>query len=243
MNELEKQKMSNYLSSAAKIIAKTEGSNGRKKTYNGQINESYGQSDFVDQGAIFEQQILNSYEPAPTPINNGSIRPGASKLPKEILESVMSNPISDYNSTSGLSVLDSLPTQQIQRQPMNENYYPGEKEIPSTEELLARSRALHEQKQPRPQPQQPVYQSQQAYQPQIQPSSGGIDYSMIRIIIEECISRQLSELKKTMLSESVNTGTKGDVILTIGDNIKFIAKNGNVYEGVVKKVGNINSQK
>lgn len=236
MNKItQNPRMTNFIESARKVIEKTEKLSPKRASVVTESNDRY------DKALQFEQQLNNSYEQTYAPITSGGFSQAASKLPKEMIESFQNNPISDFNSMNGLSVLDSM---QIKRQPpqpkqqINEDYYPEEKSMPSTEELLTRSRALHEQT-----TQKSGYNPQQSYQPQpnIMPSTNNIDYSMIRIIIEDCISKQLSEFKKTMLNESTVNGQKGDVILTIGDSIKFIAKNGNVYEGVVKKVGNINS--
>lgn len=234
-NVTQNPKMASFINSAKKVIERTEKVSPKKP---GTITES---SDRYDPALQFEQQLNNSYEQTYAPINTGGFSQAASKLPREMLESFQKNPISEFNSMNGLSVLDSLGIQKQQppqpKQQINEDYYPEERAMPTTEQLLARSRALHEQKQPT---QQPGYGTQIPYQPQPNiVTSNNIDYSMIRIIIEDCISKQLNELKRTMLNESTISGQKGDVILTIGDSIKFIAKNGNVYEGVVRKVGNI----
>ena len=145
------------------------------------------------------QQPKQTFDAAPTK--------AAGNLPSAILNSLMANPIADYGQTSGLSVLDGLiPTAQPQqRRQINEEYYPDEKQMPSTEELLMKSRAMHEQL--NPQAAQPRYQ-QQAQTPASGP--GVIDYSLIKLMIEDCIAKEFKALKQTMLTEAKNnSGAKG----------------------------------
>lgn len=164
--------------------------------------------------------------------NTGQYSDASSKLPKSILESMTTNPISQYGSTTGLSVLDSI--MPPQRQQINENIDLDEKPMPTTEEFLAKSRSMHEHFLPQPN------QYQQQTIPNTLPVSG-IDYSLIKLMIESCIKEEFKSLKQSMLTESKNNGN-GDVILSLGDTIRFVAKNGNVYEGKVKKLGNINEK-
>lgn len=242
MNGNKQQRMGQFLSSAAKIIAKNEQMSPTSPKYIPGMSDptsllgadSGGDYDY---GSMYEQKYT---QPVVQTGPNGFTQ-AASNLPKSIFESMQTNPIQEYNGPmNGLSVLDSIiPPQQTrapqpqtmtpQRAQINEDYYSGEKQMPSTEELLRRSRMLHEQVQP---------QTQQ----NVLPTGAGIDYSIIRLMIENCIANEFKALRKSMLNES-RTGGDGNVIMSVGDSIKFIAKNGNVYEGKVKKIGNVNTTK
>lgn len=81
-------------------------------------------------------------------------------------------------------------------------------------------------------------QEQHTVQTQVQ----GIDYPMIRTIVEDIVRKYTSSLSKKMLSES-----KGSVneltTMTLGKSFKFLDKQGNIYEATLKKIGNINNKK
>ena len=81
-------------------------------------------------------------------------------------------------------------------------------------------------------------QEQHTVQTQVQ----GIDYPMIRTIVEDIVRKYKSSLSKKMLSES-----KGSVneltTMTLGKSFKFLDRQGNIYEATLKKIGNINNKK
>lgn len=81
-------------------------------------------------------------------------------------------------------------------------------------------------------------QEQHTVQTQVQ----GIDYPMIRTIVEDIVRKYTSSLSKKMLSES-----KGSVneltTMTLGKSFKFLDRQGNIYEAMLKKIGNINNKK
>ena len=81
-------------------------------------------------------------------------------------------------------------------------------------------------------------QEQHTVQTQVQ----GIDYPMIRTIVEDIVRKYTSSLSKKMLSES-----KGSVneltTMTLGKSFKFLERQGNIYEATLKKIGNINNKK
>lgn len=76
---------------------------------------------------------------------------------------------------------------------------------------------------------------QQGYVPQAQvvqapayiPQSGAIDYSIIKMLINEAIKENLDTLKKSLISEN----TLHAVRMPGGNKIQFLDKAGNVYEG------------
>ena len=81
-------------------------------------------------------------------------------------------------------------------------------------------------------------QEQHTVQTQVQ----GIDYPMIRTIVEDIVRKYTSSLSKKILSES-----KGSVneltTMTLGKSFKFLDRQGNIYEATLKKIGNINNKK
>ena len=81
-------------------------------------------------------------------------------------------------------------------------------------------------------------QEQHTVQTQVQ----GIDYPMIRTIVEDIVRKYTSSLSKKMLSES-----KGSVneltTMTLGKSFKFLDRQGNIYKATLKKIGNINNKK
>lgn len=63
-------------------------------------------------------------------------------------------------------------------------------------------------------------------------TNNGIDYSLIRMIVDECVSNKLKEFTNNMLNESTNSirGFK----FADGNKIQFIDSKGNLYEGELK---------
>lgn len=59
--------------------------------------------------------------------------------------------------------------------------------------------------------------------------NGGIDYSLIKSIIDESVNRHINEIKKSMLSENTIKGIK----ISKGNKIQLLDMGGNLYEGVL----------
>lgn len=78
-------------------------------------------------------------------------------------------------------------------------------------------------------------------QPQM--STAGIDYPMIRTIVEEIVRKYAGSITKKVLSESKQSGASELNTLMIGKKFKFLANNGDIYECTMRKVSNINSKK
>lgn len=70
-----------------------------------------------------------------------------------------------------------------------------------------------------------------------------IDYSMIKMIVEECMRKYTSSLKKSILNESksVNEGNSLKA-MKIGDKFSFIDDSGNLYEAKLTFVKNISKK-
>lgn len=74
-------------------------------------------------------------------------------------------------------------------------------------------------------------------------ATSNIDYSMIKLIVEDCIKKYTSALKKTILNESkINENVGTLQAMKIGNKFSFIDNSGNIYEATLKKVGNINKK-
>jgi hypothetical protein len=78
---------------------------------------------------------------------------------------------------------------------------------------------------PKQQPQQVVREN--IYVPNNTPS---IDYSLIKTIVNECISSQMENIKQTLLNES----TVKAFTIKDGNKVQFLSKNGDLYEGELK---------
>lgn len=73
--------------------------------------------------------------------------------------------------------------------------------------------------------------------------STNVDYSMIKMIVEDCMKKYTSALKKSLLNEN-QTKSKNDQLqaMKIGDKFSFITKNGDLYEADLKFIKNINKK-
>ena len=60
-------------------------------------------------------------------------------------------------------------------------------------------------------------------------NSDGIDYSLIKSIIDESVRRHISEIKESILSENTIKGVK----ISKGNKIQLLDMSGNLYEGVL----------
>lgn len=142
-----------------------------------------------------------------------------SKLPVEILESFKSKQIDTTLLNGGMgksngSVLDQL-------------------------NILTNGKVLQEETIQKPQQKQIVQETVQV-QPQI---TSTVDYSMIKMIVEDCMRKYTSALKKQILSESKTTQDSGTLqAMKIGNKFSFIDSKGNVYEATLTKKGNINEK-
>ena len=72
-------------------------------------------------------------------------------------------------------------------------------------------------------------------------TTGGVDYPMIRTIVEDIVRKYAQSLKKNLVTEGVG-GTEVNTI-ALGKTFKFLDSKGNIYECTMKKVGNINNKK
>lgn len=212
----------NFLSNARTLMQKTDAKLGApmKKRQNGQGE--------YDEGLLFEQSLYQgagSYDTFSQPSYDGNqtINPSARKMPSEIYESMIGNPID--TGQEGLSVLDrympniQTQTPQQNRRVITEDYDDGEKYMPTVDEIFRQKR--------------PQYTPQQQYaQPQPQQNSP-IDYSIIRMMIKEAVAEEFSKLQKTMTNS---------MIIKLGKEMQLVDSSGNVFKGDLRKVGNLNKK-
>ena len=73
----------------------------------------------------------------------------------------------------------------------------------------------------------------------------GVDYSLIKTIVEDCIRKYAGSITKKILSEQKNQQSLTDQLkaIRIGESFTFITSNGDLYEAELKFKKNINKQK
>jgi hypothetical protein len=123
------------------------------------------------------------------------------KMPKAILESFMSNPIEPPQ--GNLAELDALFSNSTPA-PVNSTK-PAKKT-----EAIGFSNYINENTQ--------------------QMQSAQIDYSLIKMIVKECVNEAIEKYMKD--ADNVN-------LIRLGDNIKFLTKDGSLYEGKLNYKGNV----
>jgi hypothetical protein len=84
--------------------------------------------------------------------------------------------------------------------------------------------------------------TEQARQPQQGYTTGGVDYPMIRSIVEEIVRKYAQSLNKKIINEGVGGGAEVNTI-ALGKTFKFLDSKGNIYEAKLSKIGNINKKK
>jgi hypothetical protein len=140
---------------------------------------------------------------------------GSSKLPSAILESFKNKQID--TSVMGLSTTGSV----LDRINFNTQG------------------ALFEQTQPKQEVKEVKVVTEQT-QPTV---STSVDYSMIKMIVEDCMRKYSSALKKTIINESKTTSNEGTLkAMKVGDKFSFITDNGDLYEAKLTFIKNINKK-
>ena len=138
-----------------------------------------------------------------------------SKLPKEILESFKTKQIDP--SPLGYGVSSSI-----------------------LDEVNYRTQGKLYKEETKSQTQQPQKQIVETTQPT---NNSNVDYSMIKMIVEECMRKYVGTLKKTILNESKSNSSDELQAMKIGDRFSFITKNGDLYEAELKFIKNLNNKK
>lgn len=71
------------------------------------------------------------------------------------------------------------------------------------------------------------------------PVSGGVDYSLIKMIVEDCMKKYTATLKKTLINESKSNSSL-ELMTQQGNTFKFVTTDGKIFEGKLTYKGNIN---
>lgn len=219
-NEVDKRaRLQNAMSKAAKLMQLE--SNGTldkiAAAHKDGINESLD-------GAITTQELMTTSRDRKTqaPIATRQMGQNAANVPAAIREAFMANPIDDS------ALYDALGEQGDGRS------------------LSFLTEGL-EQPQPQYTPPQNVRQIVNegiGVQQQVPQYTAQIDYPMIRTIVEEIVRKYAVSLNKKIISESKQQQDINEVnTISIGKTFRFLAKNGDLYECTMKKVGNVNDKK
>lgn len=78
-----------------------------------------------------------------------------------------------------------------------------------------------------------LIQEEKVHTPVSIPQTGVVDYSLIKLIVKECVKESLAEMKGSMLTESSSPSFRG-MRIADGNKFQFIDSKGNLYEGVLK---------
>ena len=134
-------------------------------------------------------------------------------LPPEILESMMSNKIDTSSLGNGISSTGSILDQ------LNG---------------ITKGKLLENAKQKNEKPKQIVNEEKL-------PST--IDYSVIKSIVEDCMRKYSSSIKKSIINENKKINEDNSLqAMKIGNKFSFITKNGDLYEANLKFIKNVNKQ-
>lgn len=178
-------------------LASSTSSNGNM------MNESYD-DDFSNDKFNSALESLGSRDRTQTTVSEGEYGSAASKLPKEILESLSTNPI------EGKEVFDP-------------DY-----------ELIKAKKLIQESDKKRATTRPVITESA--------PHAIGVDYSLIKTIVEDCMRKYAGSIVKKVLTESKGSTEDSLKAIKIGDKFSFITSNGDLYEAELKFKKNVNKK-
>ena len=217
-NEVEKRaRLQSAMSKAAKLMQLE--SNGTldkiAAAHKDGINESLD-------GGISTQELMTTSRDRKTqgPIPTRQMGQNAANVPAAIREAFMANPIDDS------ALYEAL----------------GEQGDGRSLSFLTEGLEQPQQRTVAP-PQnvrQIVNEGMGAQQPQM---GQAIDYPMIRTIVEEIVRKYAVSLNKKIIGENKQQDVNEINTISLGKTFRFLAKNGDLYECTMKKVGNVNDKK
>lgn len=144
--------------------------------------------------------------------------------------------VNKTNSKLPKEILESFKTKQIDASPLG---YGVSSSILDEVNYRTQGKLYKEETQTMPQSQQQNVETIQT-SPSVQ---ANVDYSMIKMIVEECMRKYVGSLKKTILNESKNNISTDELkAMKIGDKFSFITKNGDLYEAELKFIKNLNKK-
>lgn len=179
-----------------------------------------------------EARKVYSAEDEMEAIKNGtmSYNAGNSKMPRQILESIINNPLE-------VSPIEGTASQEI----MDEGLQNRTLDIIDKLDSRDRKGKSYVQEN-RHQQQQMMTEPQQVYMPKQQPQQlNGYNFSINELasLIEGIVDKKFRQYGAGMLTESRNGSVAAPKvgIMTIGENFKFMDETGNVYECTMKYIG------
>lgn len=224
-NEVDKRaKLQNAMSKAKKLMQLE--SNGtldkiaaaHKDGINATLTDPSGE--MLTEGLMTTSRNRQTTAPIPTRQQMGQ---NASNMPKAILEEFMSNPIDDSALYAALGEQGDGRSLSFLTEGMDA-VQPTQTVVPPQNVRQIVNEGMGQQ---------------YVQQPQVMQS---IDYPMIRTIVEEIVRKYAVSLNKKIMNESKQETNEINTI-SLGKSFKFLAKNGDLYECTMKKVGNINDKK
>jgi hypothetical protein len=183
------------------------------KAHKGEIDASLGNDASITTESMMTT-ARNRNTQAPM-VGGQMLGAGAANVPSIIRESFANNPIDERALYAGLGDGRDLSF-------LNEGLQTQQVQAPSPQEIR---QLINEGA-----PQQTMQVSQQ------------IDYPMIRTIVEEIVRKYAVSLKNKILTENKQDINEINTVM-LGKSFKFLAKNGDIYEAKLTKVGNINDKK
>ncbi len=152
---------------------------------------------------------------------NVKINPNT-KIPSAILEDILRNP---YQMST--NIVEDPKMSMLEEKLKGKNFNGIEKAQEIQKKMEEKERETLNEK---------ISQTEQTYR-QV-PNSTAIDYSIIKMIIENVIEEKLEKISKSLLTENINNGSKKTSLIMLGENFTFVDSEGNMYKcGDMKYVG------
>lgn len=150
-----------------------------------------------------------------TPIEQNDIAQyKMTNLPKAILESITSNPI-DASGMEGGSVLDTIEKPEFMEKAHKQIIKNERAPMPKLSEQLNQNKTVN---------------------------NSSVDYSLIKLIVEDTIKKYAGAITKKILTENKNNLVSEEnniTTLRIGDKFQFLTENGDLYVAKLKFIKNI----
>lgn len=204
--------LSNILESA-KFLMSEEGQK--------QINHAVKQNSFNNDGD-FDTHIPSNYQGAGRILNESKNQNFSSSkaekmgLPKSIVEAMAE----DYSEGGVLSNMGRTLTEGVTSNSVLDDFVPTTVSAPKPQINEVRNESPRYNPQPIPQ------------------GNNGVDYTIIKAIVEECVKRNMEEIKQSILAES----TLRTVKLANGNKIQLVDNKGNLYESTLTFKKNISKK-
>ena len=173
---------------------------------NGQLNEvanrarENGKMEYQDDNIQYLQENQVPKAQTVQSMPNTIHAPKRNGIPKEIFESFSKNQIDTSPLSTSTSILDQIGITKKSAPVVNV--------------------AMNENKQP----------VRNVVSEQNISSNTGVDYSLIRMIVEDAVKKSMASLSKKMLTESKKSLNEQVKIINIGDKFSFVTDNGDLYE-------------